>query len=216
MSIEIRRIVNTPIDSNCYIIYDKSIGNDCIIVDPGSSDNDKLYDELNNRHLIPRYIILTHEHYDHCWGVNDLKEKHSGLKIVCSRTCSLAIQEPRLNYSHYCCGQEFAIKQSDIVLDYINWHLNWCCYNILFESAKGHSASGIFMLLENALFTGDTLLMNARTITKHKTGSSLDLSESLKFLNSCKGRKYTVYPGHGDCFLLDDYDLSIAELGINQ
>ena len=213
MSLEILRIVNAPIDSNCYIVFDKSIGSDCIVVDPGSRDNAVLFEELEKWSLYPKYIVLTHEHYDHCWGVSGLLWKYQDSKVVCSVICSQAIQQPRLNYSHYCCPEEFSLKQADLVLDYNDYNIKWSRYDLIFVPAKGHSASGIFMLLEDALFTGDTLLNNVRTITRYKTGSSLELIKSLAFLDSCKGKKYTVYPGHGEPFLLDGYDLSIAQRG---
>ena len=74
--LKVKRIKNNPIDSNCYVIYDKALGDDCIIVDPGSEDNSNLYDLLNSENLYPQYIILTHEHFDHCWGVDLLVEKY--------------------------------------------------------------------------------------------------------------------------------------------
>ena len=42
MALEIIRIINRPIDSNCYIIFDESINNECVIIDPGSEKIDNL------------------------------------------------------------------------------------------------------------------------------------------------------------------------------
>ena len=82
MALEIIRIINRPIDSNCYIIFDESINNECVIIDPGSEKIDNLINLINELSLNPRFIILTHEHYDHCWGVNDLRAKFPHIKLT--------------------------------------------------------------------------------------------------------------------------------------
>ena len=48
MALEIHRIINTPIDSNCYIIHDKTKTDDCVIVDPGSEINNELINYITS------------------------------------------------------------------------------------------------------------------------------------------------------------------------
>lgn len=210
MALEIVKIINAPIDSNCYLIYDITISSRCIIVDPGSQQEEKLIRVIEEKCLIPEYIILTHEHFDHCWCVNQLREIYPAVSLVCSAICSIAIQNERLNYSHYSGHEEFRIKPADIVLEDIGWILKWNGYDINFEPAKGHTASGIIFYVTTILFTGDSLIKGTATITKFKSGSDSDFKETLKIIESKKGKNYTIYPGHGDVFSLDDYDLSIA------
>lgn len=210
MSIEIKRVVNTPIDSNCYVIYDKSQSDECVIIDPGSDHNDELISFMAQNSLTPQYIILTHEHFDHCWGVNDLREKNPKIRLICSTMCSAAIQDPRASYSHYYCKPEFSIASADILLEDVQWKFDWNNYEFFFSAAKGHSTAGIFIVVENAVFTGDTLVKDMKTTTKFKTGSLKDLKQSLQNLSRYKGRGLTIYPGHGETFFLDAYDLSTA------
>ena len=122
--LKLKQIVNTPISSNCFVVFDKAGGSDCIIVDPGSKDNQKLYNFLDREELIPSYIILTHEHFDHCWGVNDLRDKYKEVKLVCSCVCSEAIQDKKQNYSVYNEMPGFEIAPADIILNEVNWELN--------------------------------------------------------------------------------------------
>ena len=192
MALEIIRIINRPIDSNCYIIFDESINNECVIIDPGSEKIDNLINLINELSLNPRFIILTHEHYDHCWGVNDLRAKFPHIKLICSSYCSSAIQNTKLTYSHYYCK------------------LSWNDYLITCSQAKGHSLSSIFIFIRSAIFTGDTLIMNSKTITRFKTGSKSDLENTLQKMLSYKGKGFLVHPGHGEIFPLDVYDLSNA------
>lgn len=206
----VKQINNSPIDSNCFVIYDKAVGNDCIIFDPGSDDNSRLYEFLRFEGLDPKYTILTHEHFDHCWGVNQLRVDYPSVKLVCSTNCSVAIQERKKNYSVFYQQPGFDVDAADIEVDMIGWQLDWNNYKLFFYSAQGHTASGTMCVLENYIFTGDELIKGFKTVTKLKTGSKERLMDSLNLLERMKGNGLIVCSGHGETFNLDDYDLAIA------
>lgn len=71
----IKRFINEPVTSNCYVLFDKKKGSDCIVVDPGSKDISPLLSFVEGNHLTAKYIILTHEHFDHCTGADAIVEK---------------------------------------------------------------------------------------------------------------------------------------------
>ena len=199
----IKQIDNSPIDSNCFIIFDKAKDNSCLIIDPGSDDNYQLYEYLEHMGLVPQYAILTHEHFDHCWGVNDLRIKYPKMKLVCSSECSIAIQDKKKNYSVFYQQPGFELKVADIVLENIEWKLYWNGYQLDFYPAQGHSASGVMFTIEKYVFTGDELIKGIKTVTKLKTGSKEKLQDSLKLLERLKGNELIVCPGHGEIFELD-------------
>lgn len=205
--LEVKQIKNTPIDSNCFVVYDKEFGKDCIIVDPGSEDNSRLYDFLKSERLIPQYIILTHEHFDHCWGVNQLRKDYLTVKLVCSSSCSVAIQSRKKNYSVFHQQPGFDVEAADIVLGNIGWNLCWQNYKISFLPAQGHTASGVLFTVGNYIFTGDELIKDTKTVTKLKTGSRIKLTESIEKLNVMRGKGFMVCSGHGEMFELDNYEL---------
>ncbi len=206
----VRQIINSPISSNCFVLYDEAIGEDCLIVDPGSCNNHELYQFIEEKRLTPLFIILTHEHFDHCWGVNGIREKYPEIKLLCSSSCSVAIQNKKKNYSVYNEQPGFELKPADIEVENINWSLGWNNYKIQFHPAKGHTTSGIIVVVNKYLFTGDELIKGIKTVTKLKTGSNDALLESLKFLKSLQGQSLIVCPGHGDMFELDGYNLGLA------
>lgn len=208
--LEVKQIKNTPIDSNCFVIFDKEKVNDCIVVDPGSEDNSLLYELLKSEGLNPQYIILTHEHFDHCWGVNQLREDYPSVKLVCSADCSEAIQNRKKNYSVFHQQPGFDVGAAEIELDKIGWKLDWNDYLLLFYPAQGHTASGVIFIIGSYIFTGDELIKGIKTVTKLKTGSIEKLSESTVFLESLKGKGMIVCPGHGESFGLDNYSLMTA------
>ena len=116
----VNQILNSPIDSNCFVIWDKVVGNKCIIVDPGSKDNTSLYHLFENEGLTPFYIILTHEHFDHCWGVNELVKLYH-VPIICSQLCTEAIKNEKQNCSVFYDNKEgFTIECKTINIESIN------------------------------------------------------------------------------------------------
>lgn len=210
--LKIHQFINAPVPSNCFVLFDKEVCNNCIIVDPGSQYNDDLFEFLKIGGLNPQYIILTHEHFDHCWGVNDIRDHFLYVKLVCSSICSLAIQDKKKNHSVFYQQPGFEVGPADILLEDISWKFDWNNYKLSFYPAQGHTASGVVFTIENNLFTGDELIKGIKTVTKLKTGSKEKLHNSIAFFESLKGKGYSIYPGHGEAFELDDYDLSICKL----
>ena len=206
----IHQIINTPVPSNCFVLYDKADGRECIVVDPGSENNSHIYQYLEKEQLVPDYIILTHEHFDHCWGVNDFRDKYPKVKLVCSWICSDAIQSGKKNYSVFHQQPGFEIKPADIILDDIGWQLAWNGQEIMFYPAQGHSAAGIVFFIGNYVFTGDTLIKDIKTVTKLKTASKEKLKETLSMLEAEKSKGFVICSGHGEMFELDNYDLGKA------
>src|SRR5690625_8028394 len=62
--------------TNCYIVYNEY---DALIIDPGG-DPEKVIDFLKFEDLKPQAILLTHAHFDHIGGVDDLR-KHFNLDV---------------------------------------------------------------------------------------------------------------------------------------
>lgn len=68
-----------PLDTNCYILY--SGQEECLIVDPGF-DADRIISVVDNLGKIPKYILLTHTHFDHIGALKDIKERYKNTKIL--------------------------------------------------------------------------------------------------------------------------------------
>lgn len=208
--ISVYTIVNKPVPSNCFVVYNKAVNNECIIVDPGSRRDDDLFDFLKESSLLPKYIILTHEHFDHCWGVNEFVERYN-TPIVCSALCAECIQNEKRNCSvFYNYNESFVIKHPAIHADTIGFNLPFGTSCIRFVVTPGHSDASICFTIGKCLFTGDTLIKNTRTVTKLPTGSAEKIKYSLDILSSMKGEGLMVYPGHGDSFTFDNYVLERA------
>ncbi len=206
MLLEIHTIINTPIPSNCYIVSD-SLKN-CVIIDPGSESNDVLMHTLNKNSFTPQYIILTHEHFDHIWGVNELRSDYPGLKLVCSESCSERIQHKKHNFSLFYNGIGFETSKADITISKFVADLKWNDTIISLIPTPGHSEGSICIYIgsENVLFTGDTIIYKEKTVTKLKGGNIQKLNESLQMLDRLFLEKNPLLlPGHGKSVYYDKY-----------
>lgn len=70
----IERVVVGCYKTNCYIL---SIGNDCLVIDPGD-EYAKIKKVIFNKNVLA--ILLTHRHFDHI-GALDLVSKYGEIKI---------------------------------------------------------------------------------------------------------------------------------------
>lgn len=205
MPLDLIKIDNRPTPSNCYIIIDHDNEN-CIIIDPGSENIQECIHFIQSRNVIPAYIILTHEHYDHCWGCNHLNDMFN-LSIVCSSNCATAIKSPKLNHSLFFKPPGFSVNNKTILIENYALPIKWNNYTINFFESLGHTNAGICFLIENYLFTGDSLIKDLKTVTKLRSGSKTKLIETMNYIETLKGNHYIVCPGHGDMFDLDTYNL---------
>lgn len=206
----VKRFINEPVSSNCYVIYNGVKGGSCIVVDPGSINNTELLSFLAENCLTPQYIVLTHEHFDHIWGVNELAALYKA-PIVCSELCSLLIKDSFDNCSAmYDDSMAVEIKEPAICIESIDYTLPFDGSRVKFYESPGHSDASICFTLNGCLFTGDALLKDLKTVTKLPTGSKDKLKCTLQNIRTMQSQGLRVYPGHGDSFDLDGYDLNKA------
>ena len=204
----VQSFINTPVNSNCYVLFDKEQSNDCIIVDPGSESESHLILFLKRENLIPKYIILTHEHFDHCWGVKQLVGEYH-IPVICSRLCAEAIKDEKRNCSVFYDNKVgFVIDCQIIDAGLIDENIKIGEKQIVFFETPGHTEASISFVVWHYLFTGDTLIKDIRTVTKLPTGSKDALIVSLDVFATMQGKGYRVCPGHGASFELDHYDLN--------
>jgi glyoxylase-like metal-dependent hydrolase (beta-lactamase superfamily II) len=199
----IKKITNTPIDSNCYVLYETNNKN-CILIDPGSKDNSNILTYLKKHELNPEKIILTHEHFDHIWGVLDLSKEYN-FDLICNYSCMEAIKNPKRNLSIFYNQIGFAIFNNVVTIDELDNKLNW--NNKLFEffNSPGHSEGSISIIFEDMLFCGDILIQNQKTVTKFPGGSIIKLSNTLNTIKENYSPNTLILSGHGETFLLKDY-----------
>ncbi|MEM5558204.1 MBL fold metallo-hydrolase [Aliarcobacter cryaerophilus] len=193
---------------NSYVL---KVNNKAVVVDP--NDYDEIITAIGECSL--DYIFITHEHFDHIMAVDRLREKYKA-KVIAQKFASEHIQFSSKNLS----------KFSNIILDFMNktisspikefviraaeitylerYNLVWEGYNFLFIHTPGHTKGSSCIIVDNYLFSGDSLFECCDTDTKGVGTSRKDYNTiTIPFFESIKS-DITVYAGHYPNFILED------------
>jgi len=114
-AMEVVSIENNAYGSATYVVTTR-VGRRAVVIDPGDHDTSPVSDHLQGRGVGIELIALTHEHYDHIAGLERLRIEYR-CPVVCSRSCSEAIVDPRLNLSRYRGEGDIACLPADSVFE---------------------------------------------------------------------------------------------------
>lgn len=206
--LKIERFVNELMTSNCYVVYDEDTKR-CLVIDPGSEKSQREIVFIEKNNLTLDYIIITHEHTDHNWGVNTLAVRYPEAKVVCSEACKQNLKkEVRAYFLLYYNNQNYHYRVCDIdcTTEDLNWNLDWAGNNVKFVPAPGHSMGSICIEIDGMLFTGDAILQSKPHINKRTGSKELFYKTAGRLRNSFPSDEI-IYPGHGDVFPLCEYIL---------
>ncbi len=200
-AIAVTSVSHPPFGTNTYVLTKEGRG-DCVVIDPGgwgTSLVEQMVTRLNRR---VEKIILTHEHFDHIGSLPALLERWP-CEVVCSRECSTAIADPMKNFSRYLIDRDVACPARTTCCEDLNNPLAWDGSQLRFVSTPGHSPGGICILVDNLLFSGDTLMWGRKRAIHLPGGDKQQLQQSVNMLFSICGPETLVYPGHGEPFHLE-------------
>lgn len=190
-------MITGMIGVNTYLVVNEQT-NECVIIDAGG-DYNKIFDKIIELKLTPKAVLLTHGHFDHIGAVAELQK--DGLKVYMSEKDSGFTTNPRSGgfpeFAKYTkpFKADVFVKDGDILV------LAGLKFTVI--ETPGHTKGGITYLVENALFTGDTLFHLSIGRTDLEGGDFNTLISSIKnklFVYTDK----IVYPGHEEITNIDD------------
>lgn len=187
---ELLSFVAGPVQTNCYVLCS---GKRAVVIDPGDRGKE-LYTRIVSRGLTVDAILLTHGHFDHIGGVNELKEL-SGAPVYVSENDAEMLHDGKKNFSVYfgmaidSVSFDHTVKDGDV--------LTFGEITLKVLETPGHSKGSVVYRTEDCLFTGDTLFQASAGRTDGYGGSERELLASLRRLYDLPG-DYKVYPGHGE------------------
>ena len=94
MTVQVIRIPSEKMDSNSYLVED---GGHVIIIDGSSCE--KVLEAIGEHGWTADLLILTHEHFDHIWFLEQLRDRLEIPVVACS-LCSERIQDIKANLSN--------------------------------------------------------------------------------------------------------------------
>lgn len=167
--VRVVRIVSKELENNTYLV----IGKFSALIDP-STNTQKILRIVKN--YKPKYIILTHTHFDHVFEVEKIK-------LVCgAKTLAHFLENFKVDEF---VEDRYKIKLGDLKLEVLH--------------TPGHTPGSICLYEEKtkSLFSGDTVFSSGSFGRTDLPGGSLkEIIKSLEKLSRIDVEM--LYPGHGD------------------
>ena len=173
------------LQENCYVIINEEV-NEAVAVDPGD-EGARLIANIERLGCSLKAILLTHGHADHVGAVVDLKNKFNvpvyinEKEILCMQNDNTVFGKLPECYDFIKDGDELAIAGLKIK----------CIHT------PGHTFGGMCFLIDNELFTGDTLFQGAVGRSDFYGGNHTELINSINEKLMVLDKKINIYPGHG-------------------
>lgn len=180
-----------PMEANCYILYnpDKRAG---LIIDPGA-EGLHLIKFIKQEKISINYIVNTHGHPDHT-GANRKIKEHTNAPILIHQ-----YDAPMLAKSGSVLSLIFPLESSSPAADTFikDGDLIECAgMKLKVLHTPGHTPGGISLLIDDSIFTGDTLFSGSIGRSDLPGGSPQVLLNSIKKILSLD-ENLIIYPGHG-------------------
>lgn len=174
-----------PLQTNCYLVIDEE-SREVIIIDPGQDPN-LILREIEKLKCNVKAILLTHAHADHDDGVVDVKNKYN-VPVYMHKE-----EEKYMNLDNFVYGKlpkiyDF-IEDGDI--------LKFGNKDIKCIHTPGHTKGGVCFLIEDKLFSGDTLFQGSIGRADFIGGDFNELIKSINEKLLILENNVEVYPGHG-------------------
>lgn len=178
--------------ANCYIIENEK---ELLVIDPGAKPK-KLYEiiETINKPIVG--ILLTHGHFDHIGGVDEMIKRYSCPLYMSSYDYEMAC-DPQKNYSIE--NREVSLKAKPIFINQGKVSIE--SFEITVMEAPGHSEGSLLFGIETSLFTGDVLFKGSIGRTDLYCSNNGSMKNSLQMIATLNPH-YVIYPGHGEASTL--------------
>ncbi len=192
--LKLEQFVVGQVQTNCYFAIHEET-KEMLIIDPGDGAG-KLAQKIKQAGYLPQAILLTHGHFDHAAGAQELAETF-GISIYICEAEKETLEDERLN-AGWMVGMHQAFHADVFLKD--EQELDLAGFHIRVLLTPGHTAGGCcyYLPYENVLFSGDTLFSMSVGRTDLGGGSMSRLVRSIREKLIDLPEQTDVYPGHGE------------------
>lgn len=195
---KIHKIAVSQMQTNCYIVLTDL--HHAIVVDPGD-EAESILEILKQERAVLDRIFLTHGHFDHIGAVRALQQSADSQVFTYVHPEDLdMLEDSQKNFaaavglhSFVGCKADMAFGDEDICVDEIRFQV---------IHTPGHSKGSCCILMDDVLFSGDTLFCGSIGRCDGYGGSLDEMMRSLKKLGALK-KNLRILPGHGEETTLD-------------
>jgi len=192
MSLNMKVLVVGSLGVNCYILHAEG-HDEAVVIDPGGSE-EAVWMHISAEGLVLKAILNTHAHADHIGAVDFLREK-TGAKFYIHEADAPMLLDARKNLSTFM-GMPIVTKPADVLLKG-GEVLDICHMKFTVLHTPGHSPGGVCYLMEDRVFSGDTLFAESVGRTDFPCSSAKDLMTSVREKLLVLPDEIKVYCGHG-------------------
>lgn len=183
------------LENNNYLLIDDGLNGDkeAVLIDATQESAD-IENAINESGAKLKYILLTHGHFDHIMAVDSFRNKY-GAKVLMHESDKPVIADTFRIAAEFNMGDKPVPK----VDEYINENsvINFGQKEIKVIHTPGHTAGGVCFLVDNKLFTGDTIFFESVGRTDLLTGSFSQIKSSIEEKIFTLDDNIEIYPGHG-------------------
>ncbi len=149
-------------------------GREALIIDPVIEHSDEYSTILNNLDLNLVKVIDTHIHADHISALNELNKRTNCIRVMGEKSKSEVI-DLRIKD-----GEKIKVEEVELQAIY----------------TPGHTDCSYSFLMNDRVFTGDTLLINGSGRTDFQNGNAYDAYDSIFNKLLKLPEKTLVFPAH--------------------
>ncbi|MBM7552295.1 MBL fold metallo-hydrolase [Thalassobacillus pellis] len=188
-----------PLGTNGYIISD---GDSCLIIDPGG-DSGRLVEYLESERKKPVAILLTHAHFDHIGGVDDIRD-HYNIPVYIHPEEEDWLEKPEFNGSAFFQMGRVTARAAEHHI--ITGTMKVGPFNFEVRHTPGHSPGSVSFVFqeEGFVIAGDALFNRGIGRTDLPGGDMEELMTSIRQQLFTLPDKTAVYPGHGPATVIDE------------
>ncbi len=187
---KILKITTGPLAVNTYFLVNEK-SNKAVMIDGGHLHK-QINDFAKNNGFTITAELLTHSHFDHSMSAKLFQK--DGVKIYAS-----ALESEKLK-NNQTLAKDFGLKADPLIVDEIlsdGQEIVLEDISIKVVATPGHTDGSIIFIVQDKIFSGDTLFLESYGRTDFPSGSLSDMITSINKILSMQD-EYVVYPGHGE------------------
>ena len=188
-----------PCITNVYLLISEK--NNAVLIDP-ADDADQIIQWVNDSGVTLKYIFITHGHADHVLALKEVRDAFHVPVIISKIDAERLVHPDLINDRPYVkvpfqpLSPDILIREGDeLWLDEMK---------LRFYAMPGHTDGSLAVIVNDVIFSGDTLLKNGHGKTTLPGGDEEKLIASIRRMLGDLQGNYRVLTGHRDETTLEE------------